>query len=179
MRKKEIKHMRDMDNYSEKDSNEKLIINLRELSHTMRFLYEGKGSQKRILILLNESGVITQQELTKRLGIQPGSASEVISKLESAGLIMRTISETDRRTTDIALTETGKEFAYEASKQRNERHVEMFSCLSEDEKSKLLLLLEKINADWEERYQDIKKKHDDYHGKHNHHEKSHNLKKRG
>ena len=32
--------------------NDKLIMNLRDISHTMRSLYEGRGSQKRILIIL-------------------------------------------------------------------------------------------------------------------------------
>ena len=48
----------------------RLIINLRDISHTMRRLYEGKGSQKRVLMLLREAGTITQRELTARLGIQ-------------------------------------------------------------------------------------------------------------
>ena len=51
--------------YKDADRNDKLIINLRDLSHTMRFLYEGKGSQKRILIVLNEMGRTTQRELTE------------------------------------------------------------------------------------------------------------------
>ena len=62
--------------------NDKLIMNLRDISHTMRSLYEGRGSQKRILIILHEVGKITQRALTERLGIQPGSASEVIAKLD-------------------------------------------------------------------------------------------------
>lgn len=50
----------------------------------MRFLYEGKGSQKRILIVLEDiGGCVTQRQLTERLGIRPGSVSEVIAKLES------------------------------------------------------------------------------------------------
>lgn len=139
------------------DINDRLIIHLRDVSHTMRFLYEGKGSQKRILIILNEIGTITQQALTKRLGIQPGSASEVIAKLEHIGLIVRTPSRADRRTVDIALTEDGKKRAREAAAQRSKRHEEMFSCLSEAEKSQLLSLLEKINADWEQRYREIER----------------------
>lgn len=140
------------------DTNDKLIRNLRDVSHTMRFLYEGKGSQKRILIVLDEiGGNITQHQLTELLGIQPGSASEVIAKLESAGYIRRTPSETDRRTADITLTKTGKSEAAEAKAQRTRRHEEMFSCLSEEEKSTLLSLLEKVNADWETRYQEIEK----------------------
>lgn len=141
--------------YKDTDINDKLIINLRDISHTMRFLYEGKGSQKRILIVLNEiDGSITQRELTKRLGIQPGSASEVIAKLENEGFVMRLPNETDRRTTDVTLTEAGKAAADQAKGDRDDRHEQMFSCLSETEKDQLLSLLEKVRADWEKRYQD-------------------------
>lgn len=138
------------------DMNDRLIISLRNLSHTMRFLYEGKGSQKRILIVLDEiGGSVTQRELTERLGIQPGSASEVIAKLESAGCVKRTPNEADHRTADVVLTETGKVFAAEAREMRIRRHEQMFSCLSGDEKVQLLSLLERVNEDWEERYQDM------------------------
>ena len=141
-----------MAHYQATDMNDKLIINLRDLGHIMRFLYEGKASQKRILIILNELKTITQRDLTEHLGIQPGSASEILSKMESAGLIIRTQNETDRRTTDVSLTDTGRELAVEALAQRQRRHEEMFSCISEEEKEKLLSLLERIYADWRIRY---------------------------
>lgn len=72
--KKKYKHIARCEaRYNVADINDKLIINLRDISHTMRYLYEGKGSQKRILIVLDEIGSnITQRELTQRLGIQPG-----------------------------------------------------------------------------------------------------------
>lgn len=139
-------------NYDILDMDNKLILNFRELGHMIRFLFEGKGSQKRILIILQEAGNITQRELTERLGIQPGSASEVIGKLESMGLIRRTPSQTDRRTMDIQLTESGRQQAEEAVSQRKARHREMFSCLSEEEKTMLLGLVEKLNRDWDSRY---------------------------
>ncbi|MGN1404494.1 MAG: MarR family winged helix-turn-helix transcriptional regulator [Ruminococcus sp.] len=138
--------------YEASTVNDKLIINLRDLSHTMRSLYEGKGSQKRILIVLHETGTITQRALTERLGIQPGSASEVLGKLESAGWILRVPSENDRRTVDITLTESGKIQAAQVLEQRRQRHEEMFSCLTDGEKEHLLFLLEKVNEDWEQRY---------------------------
>lgn len=138
---------------SHKDINDKLVLQLRDLGKKLSLLYEGKSSQKRILIILRETGAITQQKLTMRLGIQPGSASEVLSKLESAGLITRTASARDRRTTDVKLTETGEKEAEKAAGQRRKRHEEMFSCLSGEEKKDLLSLLEKVNSDWEERYQ--------------------------
>ncbi|WP_160560950.1 MarR family winged helix-turn-helix transcriptional regulator [Parablautia muri] len=134
------------------DINKKLIVHMRELSHIMRSLYEGKASQQRILIILDEVKTITQRDLTIRLGIQPGSASEILSKLENAGLIRRTISETDRRTANLSLTDEGRQMALDAARRRFERHEEMFSCLSEREKEELLSLFEKLNADWTNRY---------------------------
>lgn len=159
-----MKNLRDKRNrkdvpvdYDTMDMDKKLIINLRDLGHVIRFLYEGKGSQKRILIILHETGGMTQRELTERMGVQPGSASEVIGKLESAGLIQRKRSQTDRRTTDIELTETGRIRAEEAVEQRKKRHLEMFSCLSAEEKESLLALVEKLNADWDDRYGDSRR----------------------
>ena len=136
----------------EVDENNMLITNLRDISHLMRSLYEGKGSQRRILIVLNTKQSITQRELTKYLGIQPGSVSEVLAKLEAAGLILRSPSESDRRTVDISLTPSGRTAAQEAITQRRSRHQEMFACLSAEEKTLLLQLLQKINMDWKKRY---------------------------
>lgn len=147
-------NIRYMEKYEMMDTENKLIINIRDIGHMVRFLFEGKGSQKRVLIILHESGGMTQRELTEKIGVKPGSASEVIGKLESAGLILRTPSEEDRRTADIQLTEAGRARAEEAAGQRKQRHQEMFSCLSEEEKITLLNLLEKLNADWDKRYRD-------------------------
>ena len=141
-----------MTQYLTETVNGRLIISLRNISHTMRSLYEGKGSQKRVLIVLSETGTITQRELTQRLAIQSGSASEVIAKLERMGLVARSLSETDRRTADISLTEEGRRQAQTAMEQRKRRHEEMFSALTDEEKERLLTLLETISQDWEERY---------------------------
>lgn len=150
------------EHYHNASMNDKLIMNLRDISHMMRRQYEGKASQKRILIILHESDALTQKELTERLGIQPGSASEILSKLENAGLITRTPNEADRRTTDIQLTDAGMKLALEAVEQRQKRHQEMFSCLSSEERQTLLSLLEKIHTDWENRFA----------GRHHHHKEN-------
>lgn len=135
--------------YQSADENDR-IINLRDLGHVMRGLSEGRGSQQRVLIVLSKiSGAISQRDLTERLGIQPGSASEVIAKLEAAGAVRRSPGAADRRTMDVELTEVGRQMAAEA---RARRHEEMFLCLSDGEKAQLLALLEKLSADWAERY---------------------------
>lgn len=138
--------------YEELDLNNKLIWNFRDIGHTMRAISEGKGSQKRVLIVLSEVGAITQSDLTQRLGIQPGSASEVLMKLESAGLIQRVPSEKDKRTTVVLLTPEGQSEAEKLGCARVERHARMFAALDETEKATLLGLLERINTDWDEQY---------------------------
>lgn len=165
------KHQEHLSQYLAENINGRLVILLRDISHTMRSLYEGRGSQKRVLIVLNETGTITQRELTQRLGIQPGSASEVIAKLESMGLVERALSEADRRTADISLTDAGRRRAEEALEQRQRRHEEMFSALTAGEKEQLLSLLEKVNGDWKIRYPDSRepREHHDHRGHHHGH----------
>ena len=138
--------------YEAAELHNRLVLNFWEITRTMRRISEGKGSQKRILMILLENGPMTQSALTEQLGIQPGSASEVLGKLEAAGLILRTPSAADRRTADIRLSEAGEAIAREAYIHRRERHQQMFACLSDEEKEKLLGLLEKVNWDWNQKY---------------------------
>lgn len=140
------------ENYNEMDINKKLLINLRDIGHMIRCLYEGKGSQKRILIILYEEERITQCRLTDRLGIRAASVSEVIKKLEKAELIERKQCQQDKRTTILKLTSKGREEAYKAFEERRIRHQQMFSGLSYEEKEALLYLTEKLNNDWDTRY---------------------------
>lgn len=140
--------MNERQRYEKLDLNNKLIWNLRDTGRTMRRTSEGRGSQKRVLIVLLETGRITQKALTERLGIQPGSASEVIGKLEAAGMLCRAPSEDDRRTSDILLTDAGRAAAEEAAAQRRARHEDMFACLDDREKATLLGLLERLNDSW-------------------------------
>lgn len=160
--------------YDSLNRNNKLIWNLRNIGHTMRHISEGKGSQKRVLMILPESGDMPQRELTERLGILPGSASEVIGKPETAGLLVRTPSKTDRRTTNIALTEAGIAAAEDAVLQREERHQQIFPCLSREKPDTLLGLPEKLNADWETKYRQHSTELDFRKGRghhHHHHER--------
>lgn len=138
--------------YNQKDTNGKLMQKLWDVSHILRYNSGGRGSRKRILDILLQSEATSQAELTEHLGIQSGSASEILSKMEAAGLIRRTESEADRRTVNITLTETGKTEAKIAHEEREEKKADMFSVLSEEEKHTLLSTLEKLTEDWIKRY---------------------------
>lgn len=132
------------------DTDGRLAFCLRAAGRMMRMRSDGREGQKRILVMLN-GGPLTQRDLTERLGIQPGSASEIVSKLESGGMILRTPNPEDRRTMDIQLTEAGREEAVRAEENRRANRAEMFSCLSGEEKASLTVLLEKLIKDWAER----------------------------
>ena len=93
--------------YEDLDKNTRLIWNLRDIGHVMRQIAEGKESQQRVLIVLFESGPVSQDALTEHLYIQPGSVSKVLGRLEELGLIERTVNEADKHTVLISLTENG------------------------------------------------------------------------
>ncbi len=134
------------------DMNGKLMQKLWDVAHILHHTSGGRGSQKRILTVLLRNGITSQAELTEHLGIQSGSASEVLSKMESAGLILRTESEADRRTVNLTLTPLGEENALLALEEREKKKNDMFSVLSQEEKAALLSILEKLTDDWRKRY---------------------------
>lgn len=126
----------------------RLGMTMHRLNCMSRFIMGERMGQLRVLELLARWGDMTQRELTEMLGIRPGSASELIGKLERAGLIARTESDADRRTAVVHLTDSG----LEQLESRDKERPELFSALSADEKEQLLALLEKLRADWRERF---------------------------
>lgn len=140
----------DSPRYIRENVNGKLLAMIRVLGHAGHRM-DGKGGQNRVLSVLKDGGEMTQRELTEQLGIQPGSASEIIGKLEAAGYLIRTPSPADRRTADVSLTEAGAARAAAAEERMQARREEMFAALTEEEKDQLLALLERLYASWEEK----------------------------
>ena len=134
--------------YIEADQDGKLFAILQELGYFCRFYFDGKGGQNRILHILAKHGGMSQKDLTERIGIQPGSASEVLGKLERAGYITRQPEETDKRTFVVSLTEAGNARGAELEKERSARLNELFSIFSVQEKEQMLSLAEKLYGAW-------------------------------
>lgn len=135
--------------YAEMDTSDKILAQMSKLTHQSHTIFGGRGGQKRVLHILSKAGTMTQRELTERLDIQPGSASEIIKKLECAGYISRSANEADRRTADISLTDAGKAQIGELDAERRTRRDQLFSALTAEEAQQLLSLLEKLGADWD------------------------------
>ena len=118
-----------------------------------RFLYYqigGKAGQQRILMRLNTHGKTTQKELQDVLEISSGATSEILQKMEDAGLILRTKSAEDKRQVDLSLTPEGREKAIFVEEHYHRTLTRMFECLSAEQKNQLEATLGILNAHLDE-----------------------------
>lgn len=100
------------------------------------------NGQQKILRILDRHGEIPQRKLQVILEIQPGSLSEILSKLEERGYIERGKSEGDKRKVIVRLTEQGKAQIGEESGKKEEK--DPFAVLDEQERETLKNLLKKL-----------------------------------
>ena len=138
---------------------EQLLENFLEIGREIRRVFDGKESQGRILIILRMRICVTQKEMVKMLHIQPGSVSEVLKKLENAGLILKVPNEVDSRLSDIVLTRMGRMEADRLIEQRRKLCKEMTACLLDEEKNNLFSMLERLQEDWKEHFPQCGSRH--------------------
>lgn len=126
---------------------------LRDMGFFGHFLYwhaGGRGGKNIILgRLLEHDGHLPQRELLERTHISSAALSEVLSKLESEGLITRTRSEADRRQLEIVLTGEGAQTARQMLARKEAFEKDSLSVLTEDEKRELRDLLKRVRDHWE------------------------------
>lgn len=116
----------------------------------LHFHSGGRSGRAAIICLLAKNGgQMSQQELGSYFELKPGSLSEILAKIENAGLIERTRNPEDRRQLTIRLTEKGIEEAAREQEGRNQFRRQAFACLSETEQEQLLDMLDKIRTHWE------------------------------
>ena len=114
--------------------------------HLRRHLAHGpmaapQRGQGRILSLLKLKPEISQKELSDILDIRPQSLGELLAKLEKAGYIERTPSETDRRGMNVRLTEAGRSAAEQPD---DSGPADFLDALTEEERANLASYLSKI-----------------------------------
>lgn len=101
-------------------------------------------AQRKILNILKESGPLPQVALLEILDIRSASLSELIGKLERAGLVKREKNEADRRGMVISLTPRALEEMRDAYQGAGSGPEELLQCLSEAECRQLQLILHKL-----------------------------------
>ena len=125
-----------------------LMRQMRRCSHLLYHKFSLNFSQNRILVLLRREGPMTQKALMCQMQIQPGSLSEVLSKVEGAGLVERRRCEDDRRNFEIRLTEEGVKQAEAFERDRQDMAELLFETLDEQEKETLSGILAKLHDHW-------------------------------
>ena len=124
---------------------ERLNRRLHQCGHYLHH-YTAGPRQTMVISLLQQHGSMNQKDIQQMLGIQCGSVSELISKLERKGFLERHQDEQDKRKVLISLTQTGKDFE---AKPQEEALAERYGVLSDEEKEQLSELLEKLLKSWD------------------------------
>lgn len=120
--------------------------------HFLHFNGGGRSGKAPILCMIAKNGnEMSQQELRMHFELKPGSLSEILAKMEAAGLIERTRNPEDRRQLSVRLTEEGVRWAAQEQENRIAFRREAFSVLTDEEQDQLLESLQKIRVAWEER----------------------------
>lgn len=87
---------------------------------------------------------VTMGELSRMLLVSNGNATAVVDRLEAEALVLRTPSEADRRTVNVALTAEGMA-AFETMAEGHEAEVaRLFAGLSEDDLDQLTMILKRM-----------------------------------
>lgn len=100
--------------------------------------------QALVLSILAGRDVLSQRELQQMLGIQPGSLSELVSKLEGKGYLVREKAE-DRRGNLLRITDAGREAIPTADNQPEDNP---FVALTGDQQDQLASLLRTLLNHW-------------------------------
>lgn len=116
------------------------------------FRGEIRSGQGRVLGILALQSPLPQKNLAYMLGVRPQSLSELIAKLETAGLVTRERDENDRRSFLIELTEAGREAASEIDASTGE---DPFDVLTDEERETWCTLTTKVTDALEEKYPEI------------------------
>lgn len=108
--------------------------------------HKGPGmSREHMLGIISEyPDGIRQKELAEKAGINASSTSEVVTKLEDDGYLIRTIDPSDKRATVLRLTEMGAVRAEEIKSEHESFINEYFGRLTDEEKQTLSDLLDKL-----------------------------------
>lgn len=97
-----------------------------------------------ILELLYSKGPHTIQRISEILSIPSGSITYVVDKLEKKGYVRREPSKTDRRASNVVLTDTGTKLFNEIFPLHVDTIGANLSFVSDEEKEQLIELLKRI-----------------------------------
>jgi MarR family transcriptional regulator, lower aerobic nicotinate degradation pathway regulator len=97
-----------------------------------------------VLAGVEQGAPISQQDLSRALSIDPTTMVALVDELEQGGFVQRTRNARDRRRYDVTLTAAGAKALAAAQQAMNEVEEEFFSPLSDAERRRYHVYLEKL-----------------------------------
>ncbi len=101
-------------------------------------------SQLIILFMLDKYGSLSQNKLSKCLGLTEAAVSKQIENMSVKGFLVRQVDPTNRRQNQIFLTENGKKNFISANLLLISKAEEFFKVLSIDERAIFNVILDKL-----------------------------------
>ena len=99
-----------------------------------------------LVVLTTAGGELELRTLRARLQTSKANATEVVTTLESRGLVVRRRLERDRRAASVAVTDRGRELVERLFPEHTRRVADAFAVLDETEKRSLALICRKLAA---------------------------------
>lgn len=102
--------------------------------------------QFRVLQVINEKGDCTAKEISQRMRVSQATVTSLVDRLVRQGMVVREKSQTDRRQTNILITENGRRTIEDAPDPLQQRYVRSFEALDDWEQAMLVASLERVAA---------------------------------
>ncbi|WP_433889414.1 MarR family winged helix-turn-helix transcriptional regulator [Streptomyces sp. CA-111067] len=97
--------------------------------------------QFRMLVALHTRGPLSLSMLAAELDVQPSTAMRMIDRLVAVGMVLRGTVPSDRRTTLISLTDTGRRTVVEATERRRKEIARIVDAMPTARRRELLKAL--------------------------------------
>ena len=101
-------------------------------------------AQAHVMSIIKERGPLSQKKLLRILDVRSSSLSELLSKLEQRGLIVRKRDENDKRSLIVSAKRGAGSPCADSRKEVGNCIYDVFDVLDDDEKQQLSILLQKI-----------------------------------
>ena len=102
--------------------------------------------QFRALQIVAENGHCTATAISQQMRITQATVTSLVDKLVRQDMVVRERSQTDRRQTNIVITEKGRQAITEAPDPLQQKFVRKFSALPDWEQASLISALERVAA---------------------------------
>lgn len=102
--------------------------------------------QFRVLQVVAETGSTTATAISQQMRVSQATVTALVDKLVGKGLVIRQKSQTDRRQTNIIITQAGRQTIEDAPDALQQEFVHKFEALEDWEQSMLVASLERVAA---------------------------------